>query len=103
MEHTSSLSDEKHSQPTEQSLDSLETQTVAADTHGGGQHVKDETQVNGTDEEGATLGRVKSKYSVRDAGSIPDGGVWAWLQVLGGFFLLFNSWCEILFPLYGPH
>lgn len=43
-----------------------------------------------TDGEG--LRKVKSKHSVRDAGSIPDGGLWAWLQVLGGFFLLFNSW-----------
>jgi hypothetical protein len=92
MENASSLSDEKHSPPTEQSLDSLESQTVAADTHEGGQHVKDETQANGTNEEGAALGRVKSKYSVRDAGSIPNGGMWAWLQVLGSFFLLFNSW-----------
>jgi hypothetical protein len=92
MENASSLSDEKHSQPTEQSLDSLETQTVPVGTHEAGQHVKDETQVNGTDEEGTALGRVKSKYSVRDAGSIPNGGMWAWLQVLGGFFLLFNSW-----------
>ncbi|KAH7078158.1 major facilitator superfamily domain-containing protein [Paraphoma chrysanthemicola] len=30
--------------------------------------------------------------SVRDASSIPNGGFWAWMQVLGGFFLLFNSW-----------
>ncbi|KAF1953483.1 MFS general substrate transporter [Byssothecium circinans] len=30
--------------------------------------------------------------SVNDAASIPDGGVKAWLQVLGAFFLFFNSW-----------
>ncbi|KAF1948063.1 MFS general substrate transporter [Clathrospora elynae] len=30
--------------------------------------------------------------SVKDISTIPDGGLWAWLQVLGGFFLLFNSW-----------
>lgn len=23
---------------------------------------------------------------------IPDGGLVAWLQVLGGFFMFFNSW-----------
>jgi hypothetical protein len=45
----------------------------------------------GTDD-GSALKKVKSKHSVRDAGSIPNGGLWAWLQVLGGFFLLFNSW-----------
>lgn len=43
-------------------------------------------------EDGDGLEKVKSKHSVRDAGSIPNGGLWAWLQVLGGFFLLFNSW-----------
>jgi hypothetical protein len=91
MENASSLSDEKHSQPTGQSVDSLETQTAMTNVHED-QHVKDETRINGPEEEGATLGRVKSKYSVRDAGSIPNGGLWAWLQVLGGFFLLFNSW-----------
>jgi hypothetical protein len=47
---------------------------------------------NGTDEDGEGLEKVKSKHSVRDAGSIPNGGLWAWLQVLGSFFLLFNSW-----------
>jgi len=24
---------------------------------------------------------------------IPDGGLTAWLQVIGAFFLIFNSWC----------
>jgi hypothetical protein len=43
-------------------------------------------------DDGSALKKVKSKHSVRDAGSIPNGGLWAWLQVLGGFFLLFNSW-----------
>lgn len=42
--------------------------------------------------DGGGLKKVKSKHSVRDAGSIPNGGLRAWLQVLGGFFLLFNSW-----------
>lgn len=42
--------------------------------------------------DGEALKKVRSKHSVRDSGSIPDGGLWAWLQVLGGFFLLFNSW-----------
>ena len=36
---------------------------------------------------------VKSKQpSVHNVSSIPDGGLWAWLQVLGAFFLFFNSW-----------
>jgi len=28
----------------------------------------------------------------QDVSQIPNGGLTAWLQVLGGFFLLFNSW-----------
>ncbi|KAF2000043.1 MFS general substrate transporter [Amniculicola lignicola CBS 123094] len=35
---------------------------------------------------------VTKIHSVRNVDSIPNGGLWAWLQVLGGFFLLFNSW-----------
>ncbi|ORY14791.1 major facilitator superfamily domain-containing protein [Clohesyomyces aquaticus] len=36
---------------------------------------------------------VKSKQpSVHNAAAIPDGGLAAWLQVLGAFFLFFNSW-----------
>ncbi|GAM84094.1 hypothetical protein ANO11243_020860 [Dothideomycetidae sp. 11243] len=30
--------------------------------------------------------------SVNDVSSIPDGGLVAWLQVLGSFFLFFNNW-----------
>ena len=33
-----------------------------------------------------------SKPNVNDASEVPNGGLWAWLQVLGAFFLLFNSW-----------
>lgn len=41
----------------------------------------------------AALEPVRSAHpSVRDASKIPNGGLWAWLQVLGSFFLLFNSW-----------
>jgi MFS family permease len=44
-------------------------------------------------DDGTTLEPVRSAHtSVRDASKIPNGGLWAWLQVLGGFFLLFNSW-----------
>lgn len=55
-----------------------------------------QTQPNneiGDEKVGNTLEPAQSKHaSVRDASSIPNGGLWAWLQVLGGFFLLFNSW-----------
>jgi hypothetical protein len=43
------------------------------------------------------LEKVQSKKaSIRDASSIPDGGLWAWLQVLGAFFLFFNSWYVLI-------
>jgi hypothetical protein len=48
--------------------------------------------VAGNEEGKLSLQRSKS---VTNAASIPDGGMWAWLQVLGAFFLLFNSWCVL--------
>jgi hypothetical protein len=59
---------------------------------------QDERGLEGNDRVGADGGRLepvksrKSVKSVRDVGSIPDGGVTAWLQVLGAFVLFFNSW-----------
>lgn len=41
---------------------------------------------------GAPLEPVKSKASVNNVSAIPNGGLKAWLQVLGAFFLLFNTW-----------
>lgn len=34
----------------------------------------------------------KSKHSVNSVSTVPNGGLLAWLQVLGAFFLFFNSW-----------
>jgi hypothetical protein len=46
-----------------------------------------------TEPDGEVLEPVHSRHpSVKDASKIPNGGLWAWLQVLGGFFLLFNTW-----------
>lgn len=54
-------------------------------------HVTEDDFHQGQD--GAGLEPVRSAHpSVKDVSQIPDGGLWAWLQVLGGFFLLFNSW-----------
>lgn len=79
------------------SASSLEIRDAPAKVEQEKAHVTqdDEEEGMGVKEEGEAmegLKKVKSKHSVRDAGSIPDGGLWAWLQVLGGFFLLFNSW-----------
>lgn len=42
---------------------------------------------------GAELETVaSSKPSVNNIRSVPNGGLTAWLQVLGSFFLFFNTW-----------
>ena len=46
-----------------------------------------------TDEpDGASLANVSSKPSVNNIKSVPNGGTKAWLQVLGVFFVFFNTW-----------
>jgi hypothetical protein len=55
-------------------------------------HEKEE-HVTEDEEEGPAAEPVHSKSSAeKDASPIPDGGFQAWLQVMGSFFLLFNSW-----------
>lgn len=39
-----------------------------------------------------TLEKKPTKASVNNVSSIPNGGLGAWLQVLGVFFLFFNTW-----------
>jgi hypothetical protein len=36
----------------------------------------------------------RQKASVSDTSSIPNGGLKAWLQVAGTFFVFFNTWYE---------
>lgn len=45
-------------------------------------------------EDGAPLEKIKSVNSIS---SIPNGGLRAWLVVVGSFFLFFNSWFVLLF------
>jgi hypothetical protein len=60
--------------------------------------VADQDHAQGDDEhviekDGAVLEPVQSRRSgARGVSEIPNGGLMAWLQVLGAFFLLFNSW-----------
>lgn len=42
--------------------------------------------------DGAKLEKKTTKASVNNVASIPNGGLRAWLQVLGVFFLFFNTW-----------
>ncbi|EJD49425.1 MFS general substrate transporter [Auricularia subglabra TFB-10046 SS5] len=38
------------------------------------------------------LEKTPTKHSITNVSSIPNGGLQAWLQVLGSFFLFFNTW-----------
>lgn len=59
---------------------------------GGNDADKAEARENGHGPLEKTLSR-KSKHSVNSIATVPNGGLLAWLQVLGAFFLFFNSWC----------
>jgi hypothetical protein len=43
-------------------------------------------------DESDVTGGIEAPVPPPQAPGIPDGGVVAWLQVLGSFFLFFNSW-----------
>jgi hypothetical protein len=43
-------------------------------------------------ETGVPATRVTTKHSVSHVASIPNGGALAWMQVVGAFFLFFNTW-----------
>jgi len=42
--------------------------------------------------DGEKLEKKSTKASVNNVSSIPNGGLRAWLQVVGVFFLFFNTW-----------
>ena len=42
--------------------------------------------------DGGKLQKKTTKASVNNISSIPNGGLRAWLQVVGVFFLFFNTW-----------
>jgi len=44
------------------------------------------------DSAGEPVVKVKTNQSVNNINSVPNGGLKAWLQVLGAFFLMFNTW-----------
>jgi hypothetical protein len=47
--------------------------------------------VSASNDEGSGM-IVQNRNSIHDLKSVPNGGFLAWLQVLGGFLLLFNTW-----------
>lgn len=79
------------------SSDSIQSRAI--DEERNAKQEKDLQAVGGEGDEGdegdekRDVERVVSKQpSVHNTSSIPDGGLWAWLQVLGAFVLFFNSW-----------
>ena len=56
-------------------------------------HDLEKSEVNIAEEaDGGPLTNVESKPSVNNIKSVPNGGTKAWLQVLGVFFVFFNTW-----------
>jgi hypothetical protein len=97
--------DEKRDAPSSLESDSIQSQDrrakgteIAQATNEGDGTSADAEEAAGTGKEGEKLALQRSK-SVTNAASIPDGGLVAWLQVLGAFFLLFNSWYVVHLPL----
>ena len=43
-------------------------------------------------DEGTTSSGLKEKTVLPSVTDLPNGGLTAWLQVVGAFFLFFNSW-----------
>lgn len=48
------------------------------------------TQTSEKNRVGAT--KVSTRISVNNTSQIPNGGMKAWIQVVGSFFLFFNTW-----------
>ena len=46
----------------------------------------------GAAEEAQVKAETKDKANVHNQDAVPNGGLKAWLQVAGAFFLLFNCW-----------
>lgn len=42
--------------------------------------------------DGAPVSRVPTRVSINDVNAIPNGGLLAWLQVLGAWMLFFDTW-----------
>jgi len=75
----------------------------------GGERVYDTDLTTATDTDDNTIGKeevvedsteepivkVKTNHSVNNISSVPNGGFKAWLQVLGAFFLMFNTWVSV--------
>jgi len=76
------------------------SRTASKEDNYGDKIVEDESRdslerIDAEDIEKATSAPVEKKstrISVNHLASIPNGGLRAWMQVLGAFFLFFNTW-----------
>lgn len=89
------------------SLESVEEKTVSdaasVSTHGNEDMLIQRIPTGQTSlehQDGAPLESAVSYQSVPAQPSIPNGGTIAWLQVLAGFFMFFNSWYALHCQLY---
>jgi hypothetical protein len=73
------------------SLESYEEKAVS-DSASVSTHSPEDTPIQRTATGHNTLESAISYQSVPAQPSIPNGGTIAWLQVLAGFFMFFNSW-----------
>lgn len=74
-------------------VEEKEQRVIEADERSKEEDQYEDDEEEGDDEPGPDVERVISvNPSVNNVSSIPNGGLWAWLQVLGAFFLFFNSW-----------
>ncbi|KAF1978444.1 MFS general substrate transporter [Bimuria novae-zelandiae CBS 107.79] len=76
------------------SVQSIQQQAQNAPVQDKEQRVTEENQAEeqGKEKIGEQLEPSKSRPSINNALAIPNGGLAAWSQVLGAFFLFFNSW-----------
>lgn len=71
-------------------------------THGTPKYHEDRAAVEQLDG-GAVEKQITGKSanpSVNNIKAVPNGGLKAWLQVVGAFFLFFNSWVSLSHPSY---
>lgn len=66
--------------------------SVDDEINGGLREYAKNGSISGYGEEDAVERQASLQPCVNDVESIPNGGLAAWLQVLGAFFLFFNSW-----------
>jgi len=54
--------------------------------------VKQEVDHTADEEAAVPVSRVPTRVSINDVKAIPNGGLLAWLQVLGAWMLFFDTW-----------